>query len=221
MLSALSLKPFTFLDGFEIFLNALIQSGLMLRPPLKQHPKTRQVYWLQGWEYDADEADRVMNSRPNWVPDPTTGISVPMLSPFSAQGANLIETQTGLSLAQCELFFAIACALQLVAQPNKQNQAAANMHAIEEWFGLSPEDKLGRAWSAWTEQMMAGVEARNAMGSLKASEAFWVMRAIGARVSRRANGRRVVQRAPLHGAGVALGCRLGLGGLGDAARAAL
>ena len=179
--STFATRHSSFLDGFEIFLNAVIQSGLALRPALKPHPKTKQIYWLQGWEHDADEADRVLNSRPNWVPDPTTGLSVPMLSPFTAEGANLIETQTGLSLPQCELFMAIGCALQLIAQPDKSGYASANMHAVEEWFGLSAEDKLGRAWLAWSEQMMAGVELRNAMSSVRVSETFQVMRAIGAR----------------------------------------
>ena len=123
----------------------------------------------------------MLNSRPNWVPDPTTGISVPMLSPFTAEGANLIETQTGLGLPQCELFVAIGCALQLISEPAKDGRAGANMQAVEEWFGLSPEDKLSRAWLAWSEQMMAGIDVRSAMSSVRSSETFQVMRAIGAR----------------------------------------
>jgi len=173
-----------FLDAFESFLTTVLQAGVALRSPLKPHAKARQTHWLQQWEHDADDAERVLNSRPGWVPDPSVGIEVPVLSPFTPKGATLIETQTGLTESQCELILAIACALQLIQQPGPDQIALANMGAIEEWFGLSNEMKLRRAWTAWCEHIMAGLEIRGAMQiqrAAKVAEPFQVMRAIGAR----------------------------------------
>ena len=173
-----------FLDAFEGFLATVLQAGVALRPPLQAHPKARQTHWLQQWEHEVDEAERVLNSRPGWVPDPSVGVGVPVLSPFTPKGATLIETQTGLTESQCELILSIACALQLLQPPGPDQIAQANMAGIEEWFGLSNEVKLRRAWTAWSEQIMAGVEIRGAMlvpRVAKGAEPFQVMRAIGAR----------------------------------------
>jgi hypothetical protein len=179
-----------FLEDFDAFLDAVLQNGVTLRAPLPAHKQAARLAWLREWEHDADEAERVLRSRPNWAPDPGTGINVPMLSPFTPQMASALENQTGLTASQCEFHFAIACALQLIEAPDPEAHTSqsplpahvrARTSAVEEWLVLTSEQKLRRAWKAWTEEMMPALEARSAMASLKASETFRVMRAIGAR----------------------------------------
>jgi hypothetical protein len=179
-----------FLEDFDAFLGAVLQNGITLRAPLPAHKQAARLAWLRDWEHDADEAERVLRSRPNWVPDPGSGISVPLLSPFTPSVAAALENQTGLMAAQCAFHFAIACALQLIQAPDPathtgQSPLPAHVRvrtsAVEEWLVLANEQKLRRAWKAWSEEITPVLEARSAMASLKAGETFRVMRAIGAR----------------------------------------
>ncbi len=144
-----------FLDSFELFLGAIMKSGVQLRAPLPVHDQAARFSWLRDWEYERDDADRVINSRPGWVPDPQTGITVPMQSPFSPESAAKLEDQTGLPRAQCELMFALACAMQMIEAPVVKNGNGKNAHlvkaraaGVEEWMVLASEDKLRRAWKA-------------------------------------------------------------------------
>jgi hypothetical protein len=177
-----------FLEDFDAFLNAVMQTGITLRAALPMHKQAPRLIWLRDWEHDPDEAERVLRSRPNWVPDPQTGIGILMLSPFTPQSANLLENQTGLSTAHCEFLFALACALQMIEAPDftpslsplPQHVRARNS-AIEEWLVLTSEEKLRRAWRAWSEEIMPALEARSAALAQRPDESFRLVRAIGAR----------------------------------------
>jgi len=179
-----------FLEQFEAFLDAVTRSGIVLREPLTPHKQAARLIWLRDWEHDAEEAERVLRSRPNWAPDPHTGISVPMPSPLTAESLATLENQTGLTAPQIEFLFAIACALQLIEAPDSSVRAPqadgaprvrTRNSAIEEWLVLADHHKLRRAWTAWCEQLMAGLEVRSAMSDAKPEQRFRVMRAIGAR----------------------------------------
>lgn len=180
-----------FLEHFEAFLNAVTRSGVALRAPLPPHKQATRLVWLRDWEHDADEAERVLRSRPNWAPDPHTGVSVPLLSPLTSESSATLENQTGLTAPQIEFLFAIACALQLIEAPDPGARTAqvgdgalrvrTRNSAIEEWLVLADPHKLRRTWTAWSEQIMAGLEVRSAMNDLKPEQRFCVMRAIGAR----------------------------------------
>ncbi len=179
-------RPFNFLEDFDVFLSAIMQSGATLRPALPAHKQAARLSWLREWEHDAEEVDRVLHSRPNWAPDPQTGITIPLMSAFTPQAAAALENQTGLSAAQCEFFLAIACAMQLLEYPELREQVSSvyarpRTSAIEEWLVLNGEQKLRRAWRAWSEEIMAPLEARSASASLRARDTFILMRAIGAR----------------------------------------
>ncbi|BCX06035.1 MAG: hypothetical protein KatS3mg053_3973 [Candidatus Roseilinea sp.] len=188
---ARALSIANFLEHFEVFLNAVARSGVVLRAPLPPHKQAARLIWLRDWEHDADEAERVLRSRPNWAPDPHTGISVPMLSSLTTESLATLENQTGLSAVQIEFLFAIACALQLIEAPDPGARTAQTTDgalrvgtrngAIEEWLVLADPHKLRRAWTAWSEQIMAGLEVRSAMSDLRPEQRFRVMRAIGAR----------------------------------------
>ncbi|MCS7055440.1 MAG: helicase-associated domain-containing protein [Thermoflexales bacterium] len=169
------------LEHFEIFLNAIARSGATLRTPLPAHRQAAWLPWLRDWEHDANEAERVLRSRPNWAPDPHTGISVLMFSPLAPESAATLEDQTGLTTPQIEFLFAIACALQLIEPPDGALRVRARNSALEEWLVLADAHKLRRAWTAWSEQILDGLEVRNAISNLKSAQRFRVMRAIGAR----------------------------------------
>jgi hypothetical protein len=184
--SHVALRPFNFLEDFDVFLSAIMQSGATLRPTLPAHKQAPRLSWLREWEHDADEVERILRSRPNWVPDPQTGITIPLMSAFTPQAATALENQTGLSAAQCEFFLAIACAMQLLEYPELREQVSSvyarpRASAIEEWLVLNGEQKLRRAWKAWSEEIMAPLEARSASASMRARDTFILMRAIGAR----------------------------------------
>lgn len=175
-----------FLEDFDVFLSAILQNGATLRPTLPAHKQASRLSWLRDWEHDADEVERVLRSRPNWVPDPQTGISIPLMSALTPQSATALENQTGLSAAQCEFFLAITCAMQLLEYPELREQVSSvyarpRSSAIEEWLVLNSEQKLRRAWRAWSEEIMAPLEARSAAAAMKSRDAFVLMRAIGAR----------------------------------------
>lgn len=171
----------SFFDGFDAFLNAVMKTGIQLRAPLPQHEQAARFGWLRDWEYQRDDADRVLNSRPGWVPDPQTGITIPMLSPFADETAARLEDQTGLPRAHCELMFALACAMQLLESPNAKHVVKARPAGIEEWLVMTSDEKLRRAWKAYTEEIMAPIEARSASLAARPADAFVVQRAIGAR----------------------------------------
>ncbi len=174
------IDPTHFLENFDAFLSAVMANGVLLRTALPLHPQSNRVYWLTGWEHDANEAEQVLRSRPNWVPEPNTGITIQMRSAFDADALTRLENQTGFSPVQCEFFWAIACALQLISPPDPNSLLTqASLTRIEEWLALADSTKLTRAWIAWSEQIMAGLEVRTAMN--EARRAFKVMRAIGAR----------------------------------------
>lgn len=176
-----------FLDDFESFLSAILKSGVGAREPLAPHAQSARFAWLRDWEHDAEDAERVLNSRPGWVPDPQTGVIVPMPSAFTPDAGAKLENQTGLPQGQLEFQFALACVMQMVEAPSKPNGAkpGANMRVrasgVEEWLVMTPEQKLRRAWKAWTEEIMAPLEARAAALAARPADGFVVQRAIGAR----------------------------------------
>lgn len=174
-----------FLESFDAFLDVVMQSGITLSAPLPPHKQAARLSWLRDWEHDADEVERVLRSRPNWVPDPQHGLTIPLLGPMTDDTLTALENQTGLSRSHIEFLFAIACALQLIEAPvpgrDTVQHVRAQTNAVEEWLVLSSPAKLQQAWQAWSEKVMAGLEARNAAASLCADHSFCVMRAIGAR----------------------------------------
>ncbi|WP_206156730.1 helicase-associated domain-containing protein [Candidatus Roseilinea sp. NK_OTU-006] len=180
-----------FLEHFQAFLDAIARSGAALRARLPPHQQAARLSWLRGWEHNADEAERVLRSRPNWAPDPHTGISVPMLSPLAAESLTTLENQTGLPAPQIEFLFAIACALQLIEATDPDAPAPqatdgagrvrVRNEALEAWLSMDDQQQLRRAWTAWSEQIMDGLEVRSAIGDPKPEPSFRVMRAIGAR----------------------------------------
>jgi hypothetical protein len=186
--------PANFLDAFDLFINAILSTGTQARATLAAHPKAGSTIWLKDWEHDPAEAERLLNSRPGWVPNPQSGISIPLLSPLAAEATARLENQTGLPAAQCEFLFSIACALQLIEAPDAlspqgkgsptDSQVNARSSAVEEWFALSDEVKFLRAWNAWREQVFFPVEVRHAAEAKNKKNDkpnFQVMRAIGAR----------------------------------------
>lgn len=174
-----------FLESFNAFLDAVMQSGITLRAPLPPHQQAARLSWLRDWEHDADEVERVLRSRPNWVPDPRHGLTIPLLGPITDEALAALENQTGLCRSHIEFLFAVACALQLIEAPTPGTDTAQHVHvqtsAVEEWLVLSPPAKLQQAWQAWSEKIMSGLEAQNASAALRADRSFCVMRAIGAR----------------------------------------
>jgi hypothetical protein len=109
-----------------------------------------------------------------------------MMPAFTPQAATAMENQTGLNAAQCEFFLAIACAIQLLEYPELREQVSSvyarpRTSAIEEWLVLNSEQKLRRAWKAWSEEVMAPLEARSAAAAMRPRDTFVIMRAIGAR----------------------------------------
>jgi len=170
----------SFIESFDAFLHAVSAGGITLSKAPKPHPEAGQFPWLSRWEHDAEEAERILRSRANWVPDPSTGIGVPLRDALSPAALLALESRTGLSAPQLEFCFAIACALQLIAPPPDQSAAlSVHPHALEEWLLGTPEHKLQQAWQAWSERLMADLEVRSA--AARATRAFRVMRAIGAR----------------------------------------
>ena len=172
----------SFLDDFDGFLEIAMKSGVELRASLPAHPQAARMAWLRGWEHDSDDAQRVMNSRPGWVPDQQTGIGVVLASSLTARGAATLEDQTGLPQSRVMLNMAIACALQLLGGPSSDLSAAPqrvmmNARRAEEWLVLQPEQKLRRAWHALTDVVADPLEVRAAA----ADAGFVVQRAIGAR----------------------------------------
>ncbi|MCW1967949.1 MAG: helicase-associated domain-containing protein [Anaerolineae bacterium] len=177
-----------FLEQFEAFLEAVHASGAEWRQHAPKHAKTAAISWLQDWEHNADEVESILNSRRGWSPDGTSGISVRMTPHLTEASAQSIENQTGLSNEQSDLFFTLAAALQLLDRPeniqarlNSPIRIFLNSRNYETWQTLSPEEKLGRAWRAWTEQTVYASEVAHAVGKVEATANFKVMRAIGAR----------------------------------------
>jgi len=177
-----------FLEDFDAFLSAVLQGGVTVRAALPQHKNAARITWLRDWEYVADEAERVLRSRPNWVPEPTSGISVPLTGLLMPDSLSALENQTGLSTGHIEFLFAIACALQLIEAPPPLAPIPTHLQArsstVEEWLVMTGEGKLRRAWRAWSEEVASPLEVRSAQSALcgasKGNE-FQIMRAIGAR----------------------------------------
>ncbi len=199
-----------FLDAFDLVLQAMISTGVSIRPPLAGHAQAGQISWLRRWEHDPQEAQRLLNSRPGWVPNPNSGISVPATSWLSPEAAITLENQTGLPAAECEFLFTIAAGLQLIEAPDFSAETAnddtrpsqagryvrARMSAVEAWYALSNEQRFLRAWTAWQETVPDAIEvilaahSKSALHTPTSSAAhsdlpkqplFKVMRAIGAR----------------------------------------
>lgn len=173
--------PVRFLDDFEEFLAVAMKSGVEVRAPLPAHPQAVRTNWLRGWEHDADDAQRVMNSRPGWVPDQQTGVVVPLAGPLTSKGAATLEDQTGVPAGRVALHMAVACALQLLDAPPADASGPVhvrvNPRRVEEWLVQQPEQKLRRAWRAFTESAADPLEVRAAA----ATEGLLVQRAVGAR----------------------------------------
>jgi len=169
-----------FIESFEAFLQAVAASGITLGKAFKPHPSADYLPWLSRWEHDAEEAERILRSRKDWAPSPSTGMSVPLRYALSPTALLALESRTGFSTPQLEFFFAIACALQLIEPPADESATlSVQTQALEEWLLSTPEQKLRRAWQAWSERIMAGLEICSAV--VRASRGFRVMRAIGAR----------------------------------------
>jgi hypothetical protein len=169
-----------FIESFEAFLQAVAASGITLGEAFRPHPSADHLPWLSRWEHDAEEAERILRSRKDWAPSPSTGMSVPLRYALSPAALLALESRTGFSAPQLEFFFAIACALQLIEPPASDSATlSVQTQALEEWLLSTPEQKLRRAWQAWSERIMAGLEICSAV--VRASRGFRVMRAIGAR----------------------------------------
>ncbi len=178
--STTGMNQASFIENFEAFLQAVSASGITLGKAPKPHPRASQLPWLSRWEHDAEEAERVLRSRKDWSPSPSTGMSVPLRYALSPTALLALESRTGLDAPQLEFFFAIACALQLIEPPADESAAlSVQTQALEEWLLSTPEQKLRRAWQAWSERIMAGLEVHSAVA--RAGRGFRVMRAIGAR----------------------------------------
>jgi Helicase conserved C-terminal domain len=171
------------LDRFDAFLGALLKSPIELRTPLPAHEQSAKFAWLRDWEHDAEDAARVINSRPGWVPDPQTGIGVPLLPTLGPDSASRLEDQTGLDANETAFFFALTGALQLIEPANSKTGrlAKARQGTIEEWLVMTQVQKLRRLWRAWTEECAELLEARAAAARMRATDAFGLARAIGAR----------------------------------------
>lgn len=193
-----------FLDAFDTFLSAVMSNGINIRAPLAPHPQAGNIAWLRRWEHNADEADRLLNSRAGWAPDPRSGIGVPVASWLSPDARATLENQTGLPAAECEFLFAIAASLQLIEAPGVSAEATRNdthpaetgrhvrarLSAVEGWYALSNEQRFLRAWAAWQETVPDAIEAslalrategRGVHSDIPQRQSFRIMRAIGAR----------------------------------------
>lgn len=168
-----------FLDAFDLFLNAVMSTGARARAALPAHPQADRIAWLRRWEHDAEEAGRLLNSRPGWAPDPRSGISVPLTGWLSSDARATLENQTGLPAEQCEFLFSVAAGLQLIEAPPEEagRRVGARMDAVEAWYALSGEQRFLRAWTAWQELIPDPLEAASAARHTP----FKVMRAVGAR----------------------------------------
>ncbi len=175
-----------FLDALDLLLNAVMSTGTEVRARLQPHAKAASTAWLKDWEHDDVEADRLLNSRPGWVPNPQSGIGVPLLPTLLSESVIRLQNQTGLSGPHVEFLFEVAASLQLIEAPDPYAavrgkspagwHAGARASAMEEWFALTDEVKFARAWNAWRERMSFACEVRRA-----ATGHFQITRAIGAR----------------------------------------
>jgi hypothetical protein len=185
-----------FLDTLNLFINAVLATGTQVRATLPRHPKAGTVDWLRNWEHDSDEAEQLLRSRPGWVPNPQSGMSVPLLPWLSADASVRLENQTGLPDAQCAFLFDIAAALQLIDAPDPYRKLEhtpdhfislsvswrlnARISAIEAWLARTNEDKFAQAFDAWQKKMLFGYEAWGVVRDAS-KPSFKVMRSIGAR----------------------------------------
>ena len=185
-----------FLDTLNGFLNAVLATGTQVRPTLPRHPKANTVDWLRDWEHESDEAEQLLHSRPGWVPNPQSGISVPLIPWLSAEASTRLENQTGLPGEQCAFLFDVAAALQLIDAPDpyrKLDQTPerfvplpvswrlnVRMSAIEAWLARTSEDKFAQAFDVWQKKMLFGYEAWSVCRGERKTP-FKITRSIGAR----------------------------------------
>jgi hypothetical protein len=185
-----------FLDTLNAFMNAILATGTEIRPTLSRHPKANTVDWLKNWEHESDEAERLLHSRPGWVPNPQSGISVPLIPWLSLEARARLENQTGLPARQCAFLFDVATALQLIDAPDSYRQLDqtperlipltaswrlnARISAVEAWLARTDEGKFVQAFDAWREGMLFGYEAWSVCGE-NPKDSFKIMRSIGAR----------------------------------------
>ncbi len=173
------------LEAVDRWLDAAHTGAVVLRTPSPAHDRAAQTNWLQRWEHDAGEAGRVFASRPGWVPDSRSSISVPQVPPLTPDSAQVLEGQTGLSADQCHWMLPLIGALQLIEPPARDRVSrtvnVANI-GFETWLATPAEHRLRRVWVAWLEQVPEGVEivlaGRRSVGG--SAQAFKVLRAIGA-----------------------------------------
>ena len=179
------------LEAIDRWLDAAHSGAVMARLPLSPHPKTAQTNWLQRWEHDSDEAERIFKSRPGWVPDSRSGITVPLLAMITSEATQNLETQTGLSAGLCEWLVPLLGALQIIVPPTLASGTSpattlpcvlVSTPGFEMWLGLTPEQRLRRAWIAWLEQTVDGMETVHTERrlALRSGTSFKVMRGIGA-----------------------------------------
>ncbi|HEY3341266.1 MAG TPA: helicase-associated domain-containing protein [Anaerolineae bacterium] len=185
-----------FLDTLNLFINAVLATGTQVRTTLPRHPNASTVEWLKDWEHESDEAEQLLRSRPGWVPNPQSGISVPLFPWLSADASARLENQTGLPDAQCAFLFDIAAALQLIDAPDPYRKLEqtpdhfiplpvswrlnARISVIEAWLARTNEDKFAQAFDAWQMKMLFGYEAWSAVRNAPKA-AFKIMRSIGSR----------------------------------------
>ncbi|MCS7061115.1 MAG: helicase-associated domain-containing protein [Anaerolineae bacterium] len=183
-------SPMPFLDAFDLFLDAVLSTGVGVRSTLPSHPQANTLFWLRRWEHDREEVERLIRSRPGWAPDPSSGVGVPIWPWLTSEARIRLEHQTGLPPAECDFLFALAASLQLIAAPPAAPSPqgawlSANLSAVEEWFALSHEQRFLRAWTAWQQYVADPLEAALVFGEGQTPQPpkplFKVMRAIGAR----------------------------------------
>jgi hypothetical protein len=186
----------SFLDKLNLFINAVLTTGTHARVTFSPHHKAVTTDWLRGWEHDADEAEQLLHSRPGWVPNPQSGISVPLSPWLSTEGGAQLENQTGLPGPECAFLFEVAATLQLIDAPDPYRQLAslpdrfiplgkpwhlnARISAVEVWLARTGKDRFVQAFNAWQRQMLFGYEAWRVMQDAPKAP-FKIARSIGVR----------------------------------------
>lgn len=169
------------LGAVDRIINAQLSTPIQLSLPAPTHKDAARTVWLRNWPHNTDEADRVLKSRPGWVPDPRSGISVPPTMPLPVESAQSLESQTGVPATNAKLIYSLLATLQISAPPEhaESRHSRINPEIYEHWIGLTPEAQLRMLWTAFTETCMASIEL-NALSTMHAEKPLLQLRAIGA-----------------------------------------